>query len=390
MRYHKNGNYGSEFKQTLHVAVEKARVDMTDGSIKKHKKELEKYRKQEKKFVSLSLKELKNNKASDKSSFIEDIFGSENSRMRILGQGGSGKTTTIEYLVFHDALKWKQDPRHSKIPIIIPLANLKSHVSILDFIANKINVEKPYIVELLETDSLILYFDGLNEIIENIESKKNKLQEISLLLENYPKLKIIITDRFEFDSYQSNMFNLPTYLIQKLDYNQINEFVEKYCNYSKELTEHVLRVLKSKTDIQELLLRPLVLTRAIEIIKSDNDLPEMEGQIIEKFIDSLLRREKDEKKDPLLNISSFKLLLSYAANEIFSMHKANASVHEFLFNKMLVNAAEKFGIERSNAGYITRIGYELEILSKNEDSIQFYHQSYIEFFCKHYLKYEFN
>ncbi len=47
MRYHKNGNYGSEFKQTLHVAVEKARVDMTDGSIKKHKKELEKLEKAE-------------------------------------------------------------------------------------------------------------------------------------------------------------------------------------------------------------------------------------------------------------------------------------------------------------------------------------------------------
>lgn len=67
-------------------------------------------------------------------------------------------------------------------------------------------------------------------------------------------------------------------------------------------------------------------------------------------------------------------------------HKSNAPIHEFTFNKMLVDAAEKFGLEKFNAGYISRIGYELEILSKNEDLIQFYHQSYIEFFCKTLFK----
>lgn len=350
--------------------------------------ELEKYSKQNKKFVSLSLKELKNNKASETSNFIEDIFGDKHHRMRILGHGGSGKTTTIEYLLYHDLIKWRDNPAKCKIPVIIPLSNLKSTQTIIDYISNRINVDKQYIEELLETNDLILYFDGINEIVENRESKKNKLQEISFLLENYPQLKVIITDRYEFDSYQSDMFNIPTFLIQKLNYDQINEFVKKYCDNSIKLSEHVLSVLKSKTNIQELLLRPLVLTRAIEIIKSDNDLPEMEGQIIEKFIDSLLKREKNEKKDPLLNISYFKLLLSFAANEIYELHKANFAIHEFLFNKILVKAAENFGIEKFNAGYITRIGYELEILSKNDDFIQFYHQSYLEFFCKHYLKYE--
>lgn len=350
--------------------------------------ELEKYSEQDKKFVSLNLKELKNNKTSDKSNLIGDLLADGNSRMRILGQGGSGKSTTIEYLLYHEALKWKGNSTESKIPIIVPLSNLKAQETILEYISDKINVERGYINELLESNNLILYLDGINEIVENRESKKNKLQEISNILENYPKLTVIITDRYEFDSYQSDMFNVTTFLIQKLNVDQMNEFVEKYCNYSVELSEHVLNVLKSKVNIQELLLRPLVLTRAIEIIKSNNDLPEMEGQIIGKFIDSLLIREKNEKKDPLLNVSNFKLLLSYAANEIYSKHKSNVAVHEFLFNKWLVAAAENFGIEKFNAGYISRIGYELEILSKNEELIQFYHQSYLEFFCKQYLKYE--
>lgn len=375
------------FKKELTTAIKKDSYKNKDLD-EYVKSEIERLKKQSSKFVSLNLKELTNQTVSGKSGFIEDLLDTKLNRMRILGQGGSGKTTTLEYLLYKDALNWIDNPSNSKMPIIISLANLSSNETIIQSIAKKINVETIFIEELLETNELKIYLDGINEIVENRELKKIKLQEISSLIEDYPKLSLVITDRYEFDSYQNNMFDVRTFHIQKLSENQIQEFVEKYCNNSTEQSEHVMNILKSKINIQELFLRPLVLTRAIEIIKFENELPEKEGQIIEKFLDLLLRREKDEKKDPLLNISNFKLLLSYAANEIWIKHKSNAPIHEFTFNKLIVDAAEKFGIEKYNAGYISRIGYELEILSKNEELIQFYHQSYFEFFCKHNLKYE--
>ncbi|ADY51127.1 hypothetical protein Pedsa_0547 [Pseudopedobacter saltans DSM 12145] len=350
--------------------------------------EINRVKKQNSKFVSLNLKQLSDKSSKINSGFIEDLLPLNRNRMRILGQGGSGKTTTLEFLVYRDSIKWKENPTSSKIPVIIALANLSATQTIIDSIAKKLNIGLEDVEELLETNELNLFLDGLNEIVENRESKKRKLQEIANIIEEYPDLSIILTDRFEFDSYQNNMFNIPTYIIQKLDKSQINEFVEKYCNYSSEQTTLVLEVINSKSRIHELLMRPLILTRAIEIIKIDNDLPEKEGQIIEKFIDILLRREKDEKKDPLLNINSFKLLLSFAANEIYHKHRTNASIHEFSFNKMLVEGAEKYGLEKFNAGYISRIGYELDILLKSDDLFQFYHQSYFEFFCSNYLKYE--
>lgn len=350
--------------------------------------EIESLKKQSSKFVSLNLKELTNQSTIGVSGFIENILSDNLYRMRILGQGGSGKTTTLQYLLFNDAMRWIENPINSKIPVLISMANTSYKETIVESIAKKMNVDVDYIEELLETNQLKVYLDGINEIGKDTEFKKTKLQEISQLIEEYPELNILITDRFEFDSYQNNMFKIPTFLIQKLNKDQIQEFVMKYCNNSIIQSEHVLKVLKSIHEIQELLLRPLVLTRAIEIIKVDDELPKKEGQIIEKFIDILLRREKDEKKDPLLNINNFKLLLSYAANEIWTEHKSNIAVHEFKFNKMFVDAAEKYGLEKFNVGYITRIAYELEILSKNNELIQFYHQSYIEFFCKHYLKYE--
>jgi hypothetical protein len=350
--------------------------------------EINRLKNQNSKFVSLNLKQLNDQENKGTNGFIEDLLPLNSNRMRILGQGGSGKTTTLEFLLYKDALKWIASPTNSKIPVLLTLANIPSTETVLQTIAKKLNTGIEDIEELFETNEINIYLDGLNEIVETRESKKQKLQEIASLIDEYPQLSIILTDRFEFDSYQSNMFDIPTCIIQKLDKSQINEFVEKYCYYSSEQSAKVLEVINSKDSIHELLLRPLILTRAIEIIKVDNNLPEKEGQIIEKFIDILLRREKDVKKDPLLNINNFKLLLSFVANEIYYKHKTNAPVHEFGFNKMLIEAAEKFGLEKFNAGYISRIGYELEILLKADDLFQFYHQSYFDFFCSHYLKYE--
>ncbi|GAL77336.1 hypothetical protein JCM19274_5049 [Algibacter lectus] len=352
--------------------------------------EVEKYKTQSSKFVSLNLKELTAIAGNQgRSVLTETLLAEKTRRIRILGQGGSGKTTTLEYLFYKDANSWKSNSSTAKLPVLISLANLSIGESIIQHISKKINTEEGFAEELLSTNNINLFLDGVNEILANRESKKIKLQEIGTLIDDYPELSIVISDRYEFDSYQNNMFNVPTYLIQKLNENQIQEFVEKYCFGANELSKTVMSTLKRKTGIQELLRRPLVLTRAIEIIKIDNDLPEKEGQIIEKFLDTLLRREKDEKKDPLLNITHFKLLLSYAANNIWASNdKSNVPIHEFSFNKLLVKATDEFGLEKSNAGYITRIGYELEILSKNDEYIQFYHQSYMEFFVKHYLKYE--
>lgn len=350
--------------------------------------EIQKLKKQNAKFVSLNLKELTNQPGGGRSGFIENLLGNGLKRIRILGQGGSGKTTTLEYLLYNDALHWSENRPNSKIPVLISLGNLSSNETIVESLAKKLHFSVEYIEELLQINSLKLYLDGVNEIVESRESKKLKLQEIGSLLQDYPNLSVVITDRYEFDSYQSNMYDVPTFQIQKLSSEQIQEFVKKYCSDSIEQSDRVLEVLNSKVNIQELLLRPLVLTRAIEIIKIENDLPDQEGQIIEKFLDILLKREKDEKMDPLLNVSNFKLLLSYSASKIWEKHSSNSPVHPFTFNKLLIEGAEIFGLEKFNAGYISRIGYELEILSKGEDTIQFFHQSYIEFFCKHYLKYQ--
>lgn len=351
-------------------------------------KESSRLKDQFEKFVPLSLR-LYSNQNNNEPTTIEDLINTQNFRLRILGEGGSGKTTTLESIVYKKCIEWKEN-KTEKIPVLLFLANLKKDESIIDSIANKISVQKEIVQELIKGNKIILLLDGINEIVKDRESKKERLKEIAVIIEENKLLEIIVTDRYEFDSYQNDPFKIPSYGLEKLNDIQIKGFVEKYCLNTEHSPDRVYEILISKPNIKLLLTRPLLLSRCIEIIKFDNELPEKEGRIIEKFIDLMLKREKDEKMDPLLNITNFKLLLSFVANSIFVENKTNTPINEFKCLKLINEGAEKLGLEKFNAGYTLRIGFELEILSKKDELIQFYHQTYFEYFVKHFTLYELN
>jgi hypothetical protein len=67
--------------------------------------EINRLEKQNSKFVSLNLKQLSDKSFKTNSGFIQDLLSLNANRIRILGQGGSGKTTTLEFLLYGDCLK---------------------------------------------------------------------------------------------------------------------------------------------------------------------------------------------------------------------------------------------------------------------------------------------
>lgn len=337
------------------------------------------------KFVPLSVRPYTSNSVKDLPP-IADLSTVEHLRIRILGEGGSGKTTTLEHLVYQRCLNWK-DKSSDKIPVLLFLSNMTDEESIKIAIAKKIYIEINLVDELIEQNKIILLLDGINEMVKD-SVKKVRSKEIVNLIDENKDLEIILTDRYSFDSYQDDPFKIPTYGIEKLNENQVGKFVEKYCLQSGHSPDNILAVLRSKPNIKNLWTRPLLLSRAIEIIKIEHDLPEKEVEIIGKFIDLMLKREKDEKMDPLLNIRSFKLLLGFIANKIYNENQSNHPTSEFKFIKLINEGARELGMEKYNAQYTIRIGFELEILSRKDELLQFYHQVYFEYFVNHFIKYE--
>ncbi|MBM3454022.1 MAG: hypothetical protein FJX80_02620 [Bacteroidetes bacterium] len=346
--------------------------------------EKKRYANNSEKFVPLSFTQIDLLKEKIESGFVEEIILKTDCRLRILGEGGSGKTTTLQNLIYKDCINWIENRDSAKIPVLIILSNISANETIIHYISKKLTINTEYVEELMELNELTLYIDGLNEIAGN-NSRSNKILEIKSILSRFPIINLIITDRYEFDSYQNNVFNLPTFIVEKLNTNQQIEFVNKYCATSDIHHSNVLQTLKNKTNIHDLLLKPLILARSIEIIRVENDLPELESEIIERFIDIMLRREKDEKNDTLLNINNFKNLLCKTANQIFKQYSSNRSIRETEFNQILVDSCNQLGIEQYYASHTLKLGFELEILLKNGDMVNFYHESYFNFFCSLYL-----
>ncbi len=347
------------------------------------KKQKETFEKQNEKFVSLNFTEWsnKNNLINDDINTILKHDGYN--QIRILGNGGAGKTTTLEHLLYNDVINYK---KNKSIPVLISLASIPKNKPLLDWMADKIFIDQDKCLELLHNNQIRLYLDGLNEILAN--EKSGRIQGIVDILKKYPDLQTIITDRHEIDSIQNDWFDIPTFVIDPLDESKIKEFVNKNCGDNKKLASSVLKILNEKLDIQDIISKPLILTRAIEIIKNQNDLPESEGKIIEKFVDILLEREKNEKKDPILKIRDFKLAVAYFSYEMKrNKYLENKPMPMMSAEKIMRKAHEKFGFENP-ALYTLRIGCELEILIKIDDTIRFFHQSYFDWFYNYYMIYE--
>lgn len=99
-------------------------------------------------------------------------------RMIIWGGAGTGKSTTLFFLSYEDAKKKQANYQSLRLPIPVFLAlNMQDDkASIEESIAKKLEVTEQDCTLLLQTGSLLLYLDGLNEIttVNNLRGRKEK------------------------------------------------------------------------------------------------------------------------------------------------------------------------------------------------------------------------
>lgn len=128
-------------------------------------------------------------------------------RMMIWGDAGMGKSTTLQYLSYLDADDFLKGTS-SKIPVYVPLGLLIDiNEKIEDYIIKKIGVEYIEGLELLKKGQINLFLDGVNEVPIDI-SKSMQVQrrkEIQYLLDTYPNMLIIISNRPERYNYFKNI-----------------------------------------------------------------------------------------------------------------------------------------------------------------------------------------
>ena len=232
--------------------------------------------------------------------FIEINQSETMNRIKLIGYAGVGKTTTLEYIEYQDSVNYENN---KKIPVIISLITVDKNEPIEKFIVRKLKMEEnddniEIVNYLLEKGKINLYLDGVNEIsISDYNLKRDFLNELEKFVteEKTKNTKIIVTDRD--NSEVSVLNNVDTFLIQGMTESDIEAFIEG--NAIPEKVEEIKKVIKENSDFLGMIVNPIMLKDLITIIECGEPIPKDIEELSEVYLNTIIKREIEEKKDPL-------------------------------------------------------------------------------------------
>lgn len=254
------------------------------------------------------------------------------SKLRVLGQPGSGKTTFLHYLA-------TQCNRGSfaadRVPIFVSLRDFAdesraSEFSLLSYLREEFvtsGILDPSVLKTLLCEGKgLLLFDGLDEVLE--QESKTVAREIRRLAEKYPKNLFIVTCRTAAKAL--NLGRFTDVEIAPFTQDQIATFAQKwFTTFAKttrsdgqKLAERFLQQLDLSENVsfRKFAETPLFLHLACWIFYYQDKFPAKRSEFYKQCLDLLLNKwdenkgiERDEIYQGLLLPQKLKLLSQIAS-----------------------------------------------------------------------------
>lgn len=313
--------------------------------------------------------------------FIDINNNEKYKKIKLIGYAGVGKTTTLEYIEYQDALNYDEN---KKIPVIINLITVNELIPIEKLICRKLKIEEDneeVIKYLIRKNKINIYLDGINEInIQDINTRKefiNSIEDFINKKENN-ELKVIVTDR---DNDEISVLNNSyTFLIQGMNENDIEEFIQG--NAQSDKVEEIKKIITKNEGILESVTHPIMLKNIITIIECGKAIPQNIEELATVYLDSIIERELKEKKD---NYASYvKDFLRYLVKKIVEEQDcvANPPISHFQIIPTFYEYADKNNIKEFDATRLLDLLIKMGILKEIE--FQKYAFSDERFFQKFY------
>jgi hypothetical protein len=316
----------------------------------------------------------KGNDDSERKGTIEYLRKNEvpEKRMIIWADAGMGKSTTMQYLAYKDAIELR-DKKSNKIPVYLQLKlQTDKDISIEDSIYKELSVDKQSGIRLLQKGRINLFLDGLNEILKDLREQKKR--EIENLLNEYPDVFITISNRPQ--SY--NTFEkVPVFQLLKMTGPQINTFIQRNTS-SEKVKKLISDQIKINKPLELMISTPLMLWMLINVVEERGDIPTSKTIIIEEFMKRIYKREA--AKDSDFNIDDIDSLLRYLGAESYNINDSNAGMSRTQVEKILIKRKNDFGFNTSIT-YFLETTTRLNILAKDDKLYSFSHQEYQTYFA---------
>jgi hypothetical protein len=296
---------------------------------------------------------------------VGNLFSSENNFV-LIGDAGSGKTTTLRYFFHKYALEaYNRSSPSTPIPVFIRANECHTESPFHSIIDP--GVQKGWVLKALQEGRLIFFIDGLNEIDEDL--KLVACSELHDLMTGYPSCRFIISARG--NEFALN-YGIQAYKLQALKDDQIWNFIKR--RITKD-AETIYRQITENEALFELAHNPLIL-RIIVSVSAGDDVPQNKGLLYDTFITSLCSIEKGNH--PHLVVQTKIDILSQVALWFRNNKKMSVPVDEF--KGILKRVFDALDISFHPGDFIDEISNSL-IIQVNRQNVSFYHESYLDFLC---------
>jgi HEAT repeat protein len=299
----------------------------------------------------------------------------------LIGKPGSGKSTALRRLLLEEAQGYGvQDG--ALIPVLILLRSCKQG-SVVDWIAEGLDVEVAEVRSMLRAKRLLLLFDGLNEV-PNLDA----YQALTQFLEKPSRVPMVFTTR-ELGADSSLGIGRKLEMLP-LTEPQMREFIEMRLPGQG---EQLIRQLGDK--LRELAETPLLLNMLCQVLEQSGEIPQNRGELFRnKFVqdfdaikhkgvvaaDSGFFRFKNE----LLQHLAMKMIVGDGspAGDVLQIEKTIAQgwLKDWLAAEQVSDAGEKARIWLEDL-----VEHHLLQVAGDVKQIEFHHQLFQEYYAAEWL-----